>query len=212
MKFIPLLFKTSMVEAIMNRTKTQTRRIIKFPIDWDGVNVYKNPPFGIKYSSTEFDGCVKRLNSNCQIGDVIWIREAFQKVASFPEPDSFGKYLYKAMGDYCATWKPGIHMPKEACRLFLDVTNVRAERLQDITEEDAKAEGVLNMYAHDPSIGSVAYLDYMDKKGGWDCVADDAKHSFQTLWQSIHGVESWEANPWVWVNEFNKIDKPADFK
>jgi len=223
MNLKPILFKPPMVQAILNGTKTQTRRLIKPQPNENGIDYIPNPPsldWEQTYNDiwkpwsyeTEEGESVAKFCPYGEKGDVLWVRETFsEEDISFWEGLDFiekYRYEYKADNEHRKIkWKPGIHMPKEACRLFLEVTRVCVQRLQDITEEDAKAEGVLNMFAHDPSIGSVAYMDYMDKKGGWDSVADDARHSFQTLWQSINGVESWDANPWVWVVRFKRIDK-----
>lgn len=89
--------------------------------------------------------------------------------------------------------KPSIFMPREACRLFLKVTDVRAERLQDITEQDAIAEGI--------SLHKYGYRDYLD----WDSHHTDPKESFRSLWISINGKDSWDQNPWVWVYQFEKL-------
>lgn len=185
-KFKPILFSTPMVWAILNGKKTMTRRVIKLPKDYDGKAIFRNEPFGIKYSSNEFDGCVHRLNSKWQIGDILWVRETFENY--------HGGWNYKA-GKYGLLgegWKPSIFMPKEACRLFLEVTNIRAERLQDITEEDAISEGT----------------DTLDIYTGYEV---SNKGKFEGLWVNINGVESWESNPFVWVITFKIVDKPNDF-
>jgi hypothetical protein len=103
-------------------------------------------------------------------------------------------------------------MPKSACRLWLKVTNVRVEKLQDITEEDAKNEGVYDAFFR-KGIAGHAYKNYLDKKGGWDSVADNAIHSYQTLWQKINDKESWDANPFVWVYDFEVMrEAPFGFR
>lgn len=97
-------------------------------------------------------------------------------------------------------------MPKEACRLWLKVNAVRVERLQDISEDDAKAEGIAR--AMQPLFQEMRYMDYLTNElHGWR----NPSSSFQSLWQSINGPESWEANPWVWVIEFERCEMPADF-
>lgn len=102
-------------------------------------------------------------------------------------------------------WKPSIFMPKEACRLFLECTNVRVERLQDITEADAIAEGVIQHSDY----GSTGYVLYTDPEASFTDI--DAIHSFESLWEVINGRESWESNPWVWVYDFKRVEKPKDF-
>jgi hypothetical protein len=93
-------------------------------------------------------------------------------------------------------WRPSIHMPRWASRLTLEVTDVRVERLQSISEDDARAEGV----DYDPGEGGVFWVP------GLGCASDSAAESFRLLWTSINGAESWNANPWVWVITFKRID------
>lgn len=103
-------------------------------------------------------------------------------------------------------WYPSIHMPKEACRIFLKVTNVRCERLQDISEEDAIAEGVIQHSDY----GSTGYVDYRNRDVAKTDI--DAVWSFQTLWDSINAKKHpWESNPWVWVYDFERVEKPENF-
>lgn len=144
-----------------------------------------------------------------QPGDILWVRETWQQEAEFFEAsahsasydfdwwESTGKYVYRADGTELPTdseafgkWKPSIHMPKEACRLFLKVKSVRVERLKDISRGDAMDEGCpfANMSAGPNPVS-------------W----------FSELWQSINGEHSWNENPWVWVVEFEKTAKPEDF-
>lgn len=102
---------------------------------------------------------------------------------------------------------PSIHMPKEACRIFLRVKSVRVERLQDISHEDSLSEGIIEY-------NDGTFKNYFTKKGlresdGVECLLPNG--SFQSLWSSINGIESWKANPWVWVIEFERIEKPEGF-
>lgn len=189
MKQHPILFSTAMVQAILAGSKTQTRRIIKTPA---GVTGFMECPFG-------------------GINDILWVRETWCIIPH--GPDSFGPYLYKSMGDEpYGKWKPSIHMPKSACRLYLQITDIRVERLNDISEEDARAEGILSY--NDSALG-MRYKDYMaDASGYGDPDHDypttgDPIASFGTLWGSINGPDSWRANPFVWVISFKKIDKPS---
>lgn len=188
MRYIPILFSTEMVKAILDNRKTQTRRICKpQPISEDvkdSVRYFKIPSWP-NLCEKEF---IDRL-CRWSVGDVLWVREAFAPVSTFPEPDCFGKYLYKSMDDKAEKWKPGIHMPKSACRIFLQITDIRVERVQDISEEDAKAEGVILGNFPNDMYGS----------------------AFCELWTRINGAESWNANPWVWAITFNRIDKPENF-
>lgn len=120
------------------------------------------------------------------------------------KPDADGMYNFQGVQKQPLSWRPSIHMPRAACRLILQITDIRVEHLQNISEEDAIAEGVLitgkNLY------NESIYKDYTGEslhEFGWS----SACRSFQSLWQSINGPESWDVNPWVWVIEFEKINK-----
>jgi hypothetical protein len=209
----PILFNTKMVQAIIDGRKTQTRRPIKFQMK-EGYN----PEF-TGYSIGEyFTGHIESgvclysrgyhdvwgVRSNVikpkyLKDDVLYVRETFQYVPS--EVSDGIAVVYKASENGIAwednsedwTWKPSIHMPKEAARLFLKVTNVRAERLKDMTENDANAEGIKNIY---------------DKK--CNIVNKDKLTVFNWLWDSIYPDYLTSKNPWVFVYEFEVCDKPND--
>jgi hypothetical protein len=182
----PILFSTSMVQAILEGRKTQTRRVIKPQpgpelkfFGWQ-VPEYTHVAFGNNFRIES-----KHRNPYGQSGDLLWVRETW-KNADFPEAE--GPYEYKAsMADINAgwnkgIWKPSIHMPKHAARIWLRVKDVKVERLQEISYADAKAEGV------------------------------EYPHDFYDLWFKINGPLSWNANPWVWVVEFEVVStsgKPA---
>jgi hypothetical protein len=191
MKHIPILFSTKMVQAILEGRKTQTRRVIK-TLAWDeGFNFYKfHAP---KETQADFAFChdpskSKMLLSQCPYGhpgDVLWVRETWQTWAL--------GYLYKATyGDLPddINWRPSIHMPKTACRIWLRITEVRVERLHDITRGDAMDEG-----CPFPNMAT----------------GTNPRDWFKDLWQSINGPECWEANPWVWVIDFERCLMPAFF-
>ena len=213
-----ILFSTEMVQAILEGRKTQTRRIVKsepkinddtdlelIP-DWDGK--YDDPLTlffyykGTKTRSIYYD-CQLPL---AQIGDILWVRESFQYSDELDEPFWY-KQKYKE--DYTQEafdrikWKPSIHMPKEAARIFLEVTNVRVERLKDISEDDAIAEG----------IERVSIAPFVHRFQNYLCNNKfiGPKESFKTLWMKINGIDSWNTNPWVWVYEFKVVEKPKDF-
>lgn len=219
MKYSPILFSTPMVQAILNGSKTQTRRVVK------GLDNLKEPFFQslvqhaygkITFASLHSDEVVEPKCPYGQIGDVLWVRETFHN-CSFENDKCF---LYKSDFDKNAAdlvkWKPGIHMPKDACRLFLKIKDVRVERLQDISEEDAKKEGVeTKPYGSYPFFCTIDYLSSQHSNGfrpGF--CADTGKQfisSFTSLWRKIYGRDYWEANPWVWVIEFERIEKPINF-
>jgi hypothetical protein len=146
-----------------------------------------------------------------RVGDVLWVREGFYK----PTADSLrGKYYYKADLDnhgWGLKWKPSIHMPKEACRIFLKIKSIRVENLQDITEEDAIAEGVESWIDDRLASKPTRYKVYYHEDGDDSIYSSSAKISFETLWQSINGPASYYQNPWVWVIEFERIERPANW-
>jgi hypothetical protein len=141
---------------------------------------------------------------------LLWVRETYRKPegelmykADFPEIPATKDFLTnEEIERFYWKWKPSIFMPKEAARIWLKITNVRVERLQDISDDDAEKEGV-KMSCH----GKV-WLNYIDQKSGitqfiYNCFSP--KESFFTLWDLINGKESRLSNPWVWVVEFDKI-------
>ncbi|MBN8665798.1 MAG: hypothetical protein J0L83_14550 [Chitinophagales bacterium] len=214
MKAIPILFSTPMVQAILDGRKTQTRRVVKPQPLTHGrtdsrVRIYQRGEKWEVADTFSNDGFSCLDSFKCpygQPGDVLWVRESFNRI----EYRGSIEYVYKAEPsiDPCknkfSSYDPSIHMPKAACRLFLQVKSVRVERLQDISEDDAIAEGIgttngipVGMTSH--------YIDYLDEK---NCYSSSI-NSFKSLWQSIKGPESWDANPWVWVVEFERIEKPA---
>ena len=216
-----------MVKAILEDRKLQTRRMLKvqpqnshYPFVDKIVRDWNHNFYG--YSN---DSDIDIFSAGkCPFGivdDILWIRETWLESpskntilykADFPmmfhgtEWDPNEKVFLKE-SDY--KWKPSIHMPKDIARIFLKVTNVRVERLQDISEEDAIAEGVLK----DVKIPvadfktEIIYRDYTGNTAG--CL--DARSSFMTLWKSVYGKESWNSNPWIWVIEFEKVERPKNF-
>lgn len=200
-KIKPILFGAPMVQAILESRKTQTRRLIKPQpelTETSGFNT-KGAAYGLGFSRKETDHNFISCVSKIQKGYILWVRETF---ADCINGHNEQYYTYKADGYYEKPdwkWKPSIFMPKAACRIFLEVTNVRVERLQDISEKDAENEGILK------------------DSNGWKCythrnfIAEKAKESFETLWHSINGKDSWEENPWVWVYDFKVIEKPSNF-
>ncbi len=172
-----------------------------------------------------------------QPGDVLWVRETWAETVNvnsmqewpgrphieterrdFPDDAVWSAYIWRADGEWnwCdddgfdtekSCWKPSIHMPKAAARLFLKITDVRVERLQDISGADAVAEGVKMTWISD-GIEECKYKNYINDGRG---SLSDASESYKTLWQRINGTESWDANPWVWVVTFEKTEKPENF-
>lgn len=209
MKERPILFSGPMVRAILSGQKTVTRRAMKHqpqkaPVDVvDGVPSWDSP--------TNYAGEVQmntQRGKPCPYGkpgDRLWVRETFSR--SNPGGDD-GVYFYRAdgrfpsvMGGGCfygdEIWKPSIHMPRFASRILLEVTDVRVERLQDITEDQARAEGIID--------GGCTNCGN-NEPCGCDCPSPSAVDSFVYLWQQINGPKAWDANPWVWVVEFKRVE------
>lgn len=206
MKERPMLFSAPMVRAILDGSKTQTRRIVKPQPVMPGY-VQSFLPHGLDYGRVGFFDDDREWQCPFgQPGDQLWVRETWSKAHSVASSDLF----YRADGDYQSgkqyplhyveregRWRPSIHMPRWASRIQLEITGVRVERLQDISEADARAEGC--------SSGgwSPSYSD-PDNSGGHESWS--AADSFADLWESINGPESWDANPWVWVIEFRRLE------
>jgi hypothetical protein len=213
MKLIPILFSTEMVQAILEGRKTQTRREVKpqptgfiddphfdILIPHKG-KLVKGTPLAEQKGS--FSPSIK-----CPYGwpgDVLWVRESFLKLNKNNFSSGRG-CLYKAdVHDSKATmykWRPSIHMPKTACRIWLKVKAVRVERLLEISNDDSISEGISlqssGYYCWNPDIS-------LSKSSAVPI------NAFKTLWQSINGPESWEANPWVWVISFERCEMPSNF-
>lgn len=211
----PILFSTDMVRAIIDGRKTQTRRIIK----WRGEPIeFKYKGLDYRYNGTDYDNNIGDASpyshsievidndrytedyrylpdAKLAVGDILWVRETRAPLGDYPKCNYTFMYRADVPQEY-SKWKPGIHMPKEACRLFLKVTDVRAERLRDISEPDAIAEGCISTAVVDPD--------------GSDYTGSYASEEFKHLWNSINSSpdKNWDANPWVWVVEFEITDKP----
>lgn len=183
----PILFNAEMVRAILDGRKTVTRRLVKFLSR-------KNPNWtgyvkdGLMLYNGRNEPCIKK--APYQPGDILYVRESYSEL-------SFG-YVYKADGENIdhlgnvIKWHPSIHMPKEAARIWLKVTDVRVERLQDMWASDVSKEGLL---FNKPT------------------TVDEMLLAFAKLWNSTikkSDIDSygWNANPWVWVIEFERCEKP----
>lgn len=215
----PIIFSTPMVRALLSGSKTQTRRIIKPKPDENGVAYMKNAPLDWKgewfpWMWDNEEG--ERFAKHCpygEPGDVLWVRESFgsngldyfRYKADWIEEDGYDKGPgFKKPWD---KWKPSIHMPRKAARLFLQVTEIRVERLLSISEVDAESEGVDRVLGSNQIPGErgwkSGYINYHDPRR----ILDTAVLSFFSLWESIHGADSLNANPWVWVVKFKRVEK-----
>ncbi|MBC5185061.1 hypothetical protein RZP29_24190 [Klebsiella quasipneumoniae subsp. similipneumoniae] len=223
MKERGMIFNGEMVRAILDGRKTQTRR----PIKWKQTRFTEigEREDGTKWPWSEDAEHACDFWHPCPfgaVGDRIWVRETFQgplvheelfeEYSAYPEKFETPEYCeYAADGgvrpEYCDLddnlrhgWRPSIHMPRWASRILLEITDVRVERLNAISEEDARAEGIIDggcLNCGDPEPCGCANPD------------PDATDAFAYLWQSIYGQENWNANPWVWVISFKRVEGGA---
>lgn len=188
----PILFNTEMVRAILDGRKGATRRIVKGFIPDDAVWGYTAFTHKVYIScrGTFADGDVEKFfKLPCEPGDILYVRETWKKA-----PNGYYYYEDWQRNDIAdiTKWKPSIHMPKEAARIWLKVMNVRVERLQEITEVQAQAEGC---------------------NSGLLTGACTARGQFEDLWNSTVKKSDidrygWDANPYVWVISFERCEKP----
>ncbi|WP_373857761.1 hypothetical protein [Klebsiella pneumoniae] len=200
-----MIFNGEMVRALLSGRKTQTRRPVKFPVH--------DKNLGCELAGNELAGELSAgnyLNSAFgKPGDRIWVRETWAEAgagapylklyrANYPEHVP-SHYENVPPADE-VRWTPSIHMPRAASRILLEITDVRVERLNAISEEDARAEGIIDggcLNCGEPEPCGCANPE------------PDATDAFAYLWQSIYGQENWNANPWVWVIEFKRFEGGA---
>lgn len=239
----PILYSTMMVRALLSNRKTQTRRtsglkkINENPDHWEFM-----PEWGIGISDRVYvfrnkisQEVVSFKSPYGKTGDILWVRESF--ISGFEMDDGVftcdeqGELIprtwyrasntdlrwYDKQSDFPpenVPWKPSIHMPKSVARIWLEVESLSIERLHDITESDAMAEGVERTIADLAGFGARAvglrlFRDYgrtdnsltNHPRNGFE----SAKVSFETLWISINEQASWDADPWVWVVKFKVL-------
>ena len=196
MKEHGLIVVTSGVQAILDGRKTQTRRVIK-PQPQDCIAWKAYPEFWDK--SSIWVNCSQRiLCPYGQVGDRLWVRETC--VLYKPELQDARMVIYKANLDTETAsnmnWHPSIHMPRWASRITLEITGVRVERLQEITEEDAKAEGIIVS----PLWRGGVYIPYV--------LNDAYRKEYCKLWDSLNAKRGygWDTNPWCWCISFKRVD------
>lgn len=229
MKEIPILFSTPMVQAILEGRKSQTRRILKdkhvlysldvnkvipeyfkdgdggwCPYGQPGDVLWVRESWGVGSRSDPFQGSVDGIEFKAD-------SKFIDDIESLPL-HSFENFDY---GNYDKSgWRPSIHMPKAIARIWLQVESVRVERLQDICQHDAGEEGVEYFNVDwDAFEGGELLADYTNYTWRDDPTYEDYHFptfanpvdSFRTLWQSINGAESWQANPWVWAIQFKVL-------
>ena len=225
---IPVLIITEMVKALLDGRKSVTRRVVKpqpkmqlsYICGGNGYGKWNYPPpncveqSGWDEKYRRIDGLTAEDNAMFwtppfHAGDILYVRETWDNEPVSPGGHTrlSGVYYYKADGDlrpegWRGNWHPSIHMPKEATRIFLRVTNIRVERLRDITEVEARAEGVKDPYDYQTP-------EWYEQNGLVNnCVLD----AFAGLWnRTVKKIDlpvyGWEANPWVWVIEFERFSK-----
>lgn len=191
MKERGMIFNGEMVRAILDGGKTQTRRPVKVPhIDRDAMCELSGNELAGELSAGNY-----RNSPHGKPGDRIWVRETWARY-NIDQDSHDMAYRATPPADWPeeGRWRPSIHMPRWASRITLEITCVRVERLNSISQEDAQAEGMeltgwRTTYS-DPDSGGEVWTPY---------------DNFAQLWESIYGEESWQANPWVWVIEFKVV-------
>nr|DAR19268.1 MAG TPA: ASCH domain protein [Caudoviricetes sp.] len=233
----PILFNTEMVRAILDGRKSCTRRICKdaneYTVpDMDFYNADRRTYAVHNFSDKEHTEQLSIAERTCPIcpGDILYVRETWQYLYELDGNEQViedtGKYYYAATDtipfdiyvdengvkhDH-APWRPSIHMPKEAARIWLKVTDVRVERLQSITVEGAIREGAEGEKCHHTNAGAFGCTDCMNT--GW---IEPPQVEFMQIWDSTIKKSDldrygWDANPYVFVIEFVKIDKPEEIQ
>lgn len=201
----PILFNTEMVRAILDGRKSCTRRLVKpepqgyFEVSEEPLYIY------------DTDGNQGKITPPYQPSDILYVRESYSEL-------TFG-YVYKADGENIdhlgnvIKWHPSIHMPKEAARIWLKVTDVRVERLQEITEEQACMEGT-DPWDEACYENNGWHPTFSDPDSGGDPNMIDGFHKLwnSTIKKSDLDRYGWGANPWVWVIEFERCKKPEEDK
>lgn len=209
----PILFNTEMVRAIMDGRKSCTRRIVKpqpnekhtYPLGFVTDSTEKKDVGCFGFGINEYSGSIQYTKPQYQPGDILYVRETWGHPISL---NSDKQYVFRAdkiaesgFKNDSHIWHPSIHMPKEAARIWLKVTNVRVERLQDITEDGAEAEGAIDNrgFIHSP-------------ENEYDRIYT-AREYFIKIWdrtikKSDLDIYGWDVNPWLWVIEFERCEKP----
>lgn len=210
----PILFNTEMVRAILSGRKTVTRRVVKLKhgLTNEMLSKLEIRPIAALWLSN--------IKAPYQPGDILYVRETWQ-----PNPYGIGwPYFYKASPEQFDhtpdKWRPSIHMPKEAARLFLQVTDVRVERLQDMTEDDVVAEGAeplifcQNEHGVIEPDGTLGDMCWNTGCCGWHCKYIEKSYGElfgEIVWDSTikpadRDKYGWDANPWVWVIGFERTE------
>lgn len=193
----PILFNTEMVRAILKEKKKCTRRIVKPPYFVDGDENDKRSLITLR-TATKNSSLYRQIgqmpypDAPYRINDILYVRETWCKNPNYDE--YYFRTRESGIAPYGLKWRPSIHMPKEAARIWLKVTDVRVERLQEITSEQICKEGV---EVEEPYVLN----------------GEEKRYAFSNLWNSTVKKSDldrygWNANPWVWVIEFDRCEKP----
>lgn len=197
----PILFNTEMVRAILDGRKTCTRRLIKpqpdkkhiYPLGFVTDSTEKKEVGCFGFAANEYGGSIQYVKPPYRYapGDILYVRETWKKA-----PNGYYYYEDWQRNDIAdvTKWKPSIHMPKEAARIWLKVTNVMVERLQEITIDGIRNEGISSMAVHAGDM-EIALKEW---KNLWN----------STIKKSDIDQHGCDANPWVWVIEFERCEKP----
>lgn len=236
MKERGMIFNGEMVRALLDGRKTQTRRIMKAQPseDFTPMNMALEADYKARWytpSIVDKDGYLQPAgkevfgvaNENegysCPfgaVGDRIWVRETWARY-NIDQDSHDMAYRATIPEDWpeSGRWRPSIHMPRWASRITLEITDVRVERLNAISEQDAQSEGV-HTEVWDQTVVARNYAAIDEFFQFW---SEDMPHyvemnqlyrsSFRSLWESIYGAENWQANPWVWVIEFKRVEGGA---
>lgn len=223
----PIIFSTEMARAILKGEKSQTRRIINpqpiYHPEWGTMGFeWKDKAFTI----SEFKQKMLDYSPYGKTEDILWVRETFCRI----DNTEFGGdiwYDYKASPKYAEPgvshpagwenapddpdalcWKPSIHMPRTAARLFLRIKEINIERLQNISSNDAINEGIKSIFYMADGLSWCNYLHKDKKTGKYYTDFEDPIDSFHSLWDSINEKRGfgWNTNPWVWVVKFERIE------
>jgi len=211
----PIIFNADMVRAVLDGRKTQTRRIMREqPEVIPKEDEFGKPGFWVPFNTGKTMVRNEDMYIACPFGlkgDRLWVRETFRVhsratdlatlVYKASEQQSWTQQTHRVPIEKCNKpavvdkWTPSIHMPRWASRITLEITGVRVERLQAISEQDAAAEGcTFEALRFKPGTREVEEMGHT------------AVYQFGGLWQSIYGADSWQANPWVWVIEFKRVE------
>lgn len=214
----PLLFSAPMIRALLAGTKTQTRRAVKWRglerglnMQFTGLSVERSGSNFVLTSPTRTSHEYRSVPQPCPYGvpgDRLWVREtwAYHVHSQSAARDEDGPFVYAADGQralqmrLASKWTPGIHMFRWASRITLEITEVRVERLQSISEADAIAEGIQRW-----PLGYRVAVSGAPKHESR--TFDGAQSAYRWLWESINGLGSWDANPYVWCVSF-KVVRP----